>query len=99
MRMAQQMEIQPVITSVRRNWAQQSKLHENYRLGLSKFPANAPGDSAHQYGVAWDSWVPPADQEMWNRIRAHWGWKLYPHDEVHAEFPNWRAYISRLRLT
>lgn len=98
-RMAQRLNIRPQLTSVRRNWGEQEELYANYRRGLSKFPANPPGESPHQYGVAWDSSVPAVDQPMWDRIRAYYGWKLYPHDPVHAEFPNWREYRARLHLT
>lgn len=98
-RIAQRMNIRPRLTSVRRNWGEQEELYANYQRGLSQFPANAPGDSPHQYGVAWDSAVPAVDQAAWDRIRASLGWKLYPHDPVHAEFPNWRAYRQYLRLS
>lgn len=87
------------VTSVRRNWAEQQKLYDRFRSGLSKYPANPPGLSPHQYGVAWDSWVPPEQLELWNRIRAYFGWQLYPNDTVHAELPSWKQYLPRLRMT
>lgn len=99
MRIAQRLNIRPRVTSVRRSWGEQEELYANYQRGLSKFPANPPGDSPHQYGVAWDSVVPAQDQELWDQIRSSLGWKLYPHDPVHAEFPNWRQFKNALRLT
>lgn len=99
MALARQYGLNPTITSVRRNWAEQQKLYDRWNAGLSRWPANPPGLSPHQYGVAWDSSVPAHQQDLWNRIRAAMGWKLYAHDIVHAELPNWRAYIRQLRLT
>lgn len=97
--MAARAGIQVKVTSTRRNWAQQEELYSRYRAGLSSLPANPPGESPHQWGVAWDSSVPPHQQAAWDQIRAAIGWKLYPHDPVHAELPNWRAYKPRLSLT
>jgi hypothetical protein len=99
MRRAQRANIRPRVTSVRRNWGEQEELYANYQRGLSPFPANPPGESPHQYGVAWDSVVPAHDQPVWDQIRASVGWKLYPHDPVHAELPNWRTVKHYLRLT
>lgn len=98
-RTAQAYGIHPVVTSIRRNWAEQAKLYQDYRNGMRDLPANPPGMSAHQYGVAFDSVVPAKDQALWDAIRAHFGWKLYSNDPVHAEFPNWQAYRDQLRLT
>lgn len=98
-RRAQREGIRPRVTSVRRNWAQQEELYTAYRAGVARFPANPPGTSPHQYGVAWDSTVPAYQQAAWDKIRADLGWKLYPNDKVHAEYPNWRAYIHQLQLS
>lgn len=98
-RMAQAYGIKPTITSIRRNWAEQSKLYDEYISGLRTIPANPPGTSGHQYGVAFDSSVPPDQLQLWNAIRAHWGWKLYANDPVHAELPGWQNYTRFLKLT
>lgn len=99
MEMARAYGIEPQVTSVRRNWAQQERLYADFRAGVSRFPANPPGFSAHQYGVAFDSVVPDHQLALWNAIRAHFGWKLYANDPVHAEYPNWQRYKAYLTLT
>lgn len=99
MRRAASYNVHPVITSTRRTWGQQERLYANYLRGLSKYPANPPGQSAHQYGVAFDSVVPDPEWPLWNAIRASLGWKLYANDPVHAELPNWQSIATELRLT
>lgn len=99
LRMGQQLGLHPQITSVRRNWAEQEKLYHDFQHGLRQLPANPPGYSAHQYGVAWDSWVPDVELQLWNQVRGHFGWKLYPNDPVHAELPGWERVTKFLKLT
>lgn len=96
---AERLGIVPVIVSVRRNEVEQTKLYQNYLAGKSRWPANPPGDSAHQYGVAFDTTVPPAQQEAWNNIRRGFGWTVPPSDIPHAEFPNWRSVRSYLQYS
>jgi len=43
-----------VVTSARRSYAKQAKLRSDWERGLSKIPANRPGTSLHQYGLAFD---------------------------------------------
>jgi len=57
-KIANQFGITPVVTSIVRGWAEQLVLRQKWERGESQFPANRPGDSAHQYGLAFDSWVP-----------------------------------------
>lgn len=89
------------ITSVRRTWSEQATLYGRYRDALEngsfpsarvRYPANAPGDSAHQYGMAFDSTVPPELQPEWNWIRNAIGWSVPSNDAIHAELPGWRMY-------
>ena len=84
--------INPTVTSVYRGWAQQLKLRQRWESGLSKWPANRPGDSAHNYGFAFDSWVPDAQMPTWAAIREYVGWEVPPHDIIHAGLPGWRQY-------
>jgi len=81
----------PVVTSTRRNWAEQLRLREAWERGESKFPANRPGDSSHQYGLAFDSWVPDEDMACWVEIRQQVGLRVPAGDLIHAERPNWRS--------
>ena len=90
------------VASVRRTWNEQQYLYARYVACRNAgrfpspecpYPANAPGDSAHQYGLAWDSIVAPEHQTGWNEVRRWVGWKVYDHDAPHAELPGWRAVV------
>lgn len=59
-----------------------------------RFPANPPGLSAHEYGLAWDSVPPDGLMEWWVAVREYYGWRVPPNDPIHAEAPNWRAWLS-----
>ena len=82
----------PTVTSVFRGWAEQQALRSRWEQGLSRWPANRPGDSAHNFGWAFDSWVPEAQQAGWDQIRRYVGWEVPPHDYIHAQLPAWRQY-------
>lgn len=43
-----------VVTSARRSSAKQASLRAAYLTGKSKIPANRPGTSLHEYGLAFD---------------------------------------------
>jgi len=83
--------IVPVVTSVVRGWAEQLRLREKWERGESKFPANRPGDSAHQYGLAFDSYVPDEQMACWVEIRRLVGLRVPEGDLIHAERPEWRS--------
>ena len=90
------------VTSGKRSWASQVKLRKNYEACLARgefgktarcrFPANRPGDSAHNFGWAWDSTTEPAYQPWWNQVRSMAGFSVPGNDVIHAEVPNWRQY-------
>ena len=86
--------ITPVVTSVVRTWENQARLRARYEAGLSRFPANRPGDSSHQFGLSWDSWVPPAEMPLWIAIRRAVGWRVPSRDDIHGELTGWRAYVE-----
>jgi len=81
----------PVVTSIVRGWAEQLVLRQKWERGESQFPANKPGDSAHQYGLAFDSWVPDDQMECWVDIRRFVGLRVPEGDLIHAERPEWRS--------
>ena len=84
------------VISVRRQYADQMKLWQDYLAGRSRWPANPPGDSAHEYGVAFDATVPEGDYPRWFAIRKAYGWATFAGDPPHAEYPNWRAVRAYL---
>jgi len=90
-KVAQERGLNPVVTSTRRSWAEQLVLRKKWESGLSKFPANQPGDSAHQFGLAFDSWVPDEQMALWKLIRECVGLFVPAGDLIHAERPEWRS--------
>jgi len=86
--------INPRVTSVFRSWTEQAALRRRYEAGRSRFPANRPGDSSHNYGLSWDSVVPAAQFPTWIAIRRYVGWRVPNNDEIHGELPGWRGYVG-----
>lgn len=100
--------LKPQVTSVYRGMALQARLRANWercvdrglypspaqlQFGMScAYPANRPGDSGHNYGLAWDSWVPEEQMPTWVAIREWIGWRVPAHDRIHSELPEWRQY-------
>jgi hypothetical protein len=80
------------VTSTRRTWAEQSELYATYLAGKSLYPANQPGDSAHEFGLAWDSVVPDEFFPWWTYLRRLAGFEVFDTDRIHAQVPNWRQY-------
>lgn len=101
------------VTSGLRSWADQVKLRGRYEDCLQRgesvhpgnpnpacrFPANRPGDSAHNFGWAWDSWVPEQYREWWIELRKIAGFHVPANDWVHAEIPEWRQYGPQMKQT
>jgi len=83
----------PVVTSVWRSWAEQTVLRNKWEAGLSEFPANKPGESAHEHGLAFDSWVPDKEMGLWVSIRRGVGLRVPDGDLIHAERPEWRSTV------
>ncbi len=53
-RYGQRLDPRLVVTSARRSPSKQAQLYERYIRGQSKIPANRPGTSLHEYGLAFD---------------------------------------------
>lgn len=85
--------LSPELTSTCRSFQLQAELYRAYRSGASRYPANPPGESAHNYGLAWDSTVPPDQQAAWDQLRESIGWEVPPNDQIHAQVPGWRQYL------
>lgn len=82
----------------------QARLRQNYERCVASgrfpwadgchYPANRPGESAHNFGLAWDSQTEdPRYMGWWTRVRELAGFKVLPQDPPHAEYPGWRAYV------
>lgn len=92
------------VTSGFRSWEDQQRLRTNYEQCLAsgnygktqdcKYPANRPGDSSHNWGLGFDSWVPAEYQPAWTYIREAIGFRVPPNDVIHAELPGWRDYVQ-----
>jgi len=95
--------ISPTVTSTLRTFTNQARLRRNFESCLASgrfpsapnclFPANRPGDSAHNFGLAFDSVVPAAQQATWDAIRQWVGWRVPSNDRIHAELPGWRQFV------
>lgn len=94
------------VTSVYRPTSQQRELYEQYQACLragtfgtsrcpTRWPANPPGQSAHEYGLAWDSVAPEHAQAWWKSVREFAGFRVPANDVIHAEYPNWRDVVFR----
>jgi len=74
------------VTSARRSRREQEQLYRRYLKGQSRWPAARPGESLHETGRAWDSWVPRHAQGWWTAVRQALGFRVPAHDWPHAEF-------------
>jgi len=80
--------LQPRVTSTLRSHAEQKRLYRRFLAGQQGFPVAPPGQSAHEYGEAFDLVVSPmgalADVGYtWQQ----WGGGWNPADAVHFELP------------
>src|SRR5882762_6546943 len=81
--------LNPRVTSTRRSHAAQVRLYRRYLTGLSPLPAAPPGQSAHEYGYAFDMVVTPWEAledvgYTWEQWGGLWGGGV---DPVHFQFP------------
>lgn len=90
---AKQQGVPVTVTSTFRSVNQQRKLYTDYLNGQSRFPANPPGASAHNYGLAWDSVVADQFIDWWTRVREAFGFRVPANDWIHAEVPAWSQYV------
>jgi D-alanyl-D-alanine carboxypeptidase-like protein len=91
------------VVSGKRTTREQRRLWTNYqqcvatgRFGRTpecRYPANPPGESPHEFGLAWDSTVPEEYMDWWAAVRRYVGFHVIERDLPHAEVPNWRAYV------
>jgi hypothetical protein len=99
------------VTSTMRTWANQTQLRAQYEGCLAagetiapsnphpgcRYPANRPGDSSHNFGLAFDSVVPDAYWPWWIYLRKWAGFHVPDNDRIHAEVPSWRNFATQVR--
>lgn len=98
-------KLEPTVTSAYRSWEDQQRLYDARQrelacraatgkadCGIQSYPVNVPGDSAHNFGFAFDSVVPASSQALWDIIREAVGFRVPANDRIHAEVPDWRRY-------
>jgi len=78
--------LQPRVTSTLRSHAEQVRLYRRYLAGAAGFPVAPPGQSAHEYGFAFDMVVSPMEAladvgYTWQT----WGGGWNPGDAIHFE--------------
>ena len=78
----------PKVSSARRSHAQQALLYRRYLAGQSRFPAAPPGQSTHEFGLAFDLWVNDEAQladlgQVWQSMGGVWGGHFK--DPIHFE--------------
>lgn len=74
------------VTSVYRSKTEQRRLwHTRHR---NPYPVAPPGQSAHEYGLAWDMVGPPQLLEQAGRVWNAWGGRWSPADPIHFEGPS-----------
>jgi len=82
---ARQYQLKPRVTSTFRTLREQERLYEDYRRGVSKYPAAPPGQSQHNYGLAFD--MTAQDLEWLGAVWKHWGGYWTSRDPVHFGAP------------
>lgn len=86
-RALQQAGIQVTVTSAFRSTAEQRKLYDRFKRGLSKYPAARPGQSTHGTGYAFDLHLdPPLYNEagaLWEGLGLTWGGRF--NDRIHFD--------------
>jgi len=93
-RVARSQGFQVRITSGWRSYATQAKLYNDYVRGVAHYPANPPGQSKHEKGLALDilSTNTEALVNLLTSVGLAWAG---PADPIHFEIPSGQAAISR----
>lgn len=76
--------LEPRVTSVFRGWDKQRMLRERWERGESRYYAARPGESKHQYGLAFDMVTRDntALGNLWKQMGGKWWASDAPHFEV-----------------
>lgn len=91
------------VVSGRRTFDEQAALRRNFEQCVAtgrfpsgpdcRFPANRPGESAHNFGLAFDSVVPDQFMPWWVALRRSAGFEVLDNDLPHAQYPSWRDFV------
>lgn len=71
------------VTSVYRSKSEQIRLWNNRHN--NPYPVAPPGQSLHEYGLAWDMVGPPELLEQAGQVWNSWGGHWSPADRIHFE--------------
>ncbi len=82
----------PRVTSTRRSHSEQGRLYRSYLAGKNPYPVAPPGESAHEFGYAFDLAISPmtdANLRDLGQVWTGWGgvWGGVFDDPIHFEFP------------
>lgn len=81
------------ITSVYRSIQEQRALYLKRQAGQHPYPVAPPGASAHNFGMAWDSYVQPEHQDDWDAIRRWVGFYVPENDRIHGAVYHWHQHV------
>src|SRR5260370_7963043 len=82
----------PRVTSTRRSHSEQGRLYRSYLAGKNPYPVAPPGESAHEFGYAFDLAISPMTDANLRDLGQVWtGWggacgRVFD-DPIHFQFP------------
>lgn len=78
---ARQYRLNPQVTSTYRSIAEQTDLYQKHLRGEHPYPVAPPGQSMHNYGLAFD--VVSLDNAWLGEVWRHWGGSWSAADDIH----------------
>ena len=81
MDVASQYGLRPQVTSTYRSFDEQRRLYERWLAGQHNYPVASPGNSLHNYGLAFD--LVSRDNAWLGAVWTAWGGQWSPTDSVH----------------
>jgi len=91
--LAQRAGVGPRITSTLRSHSAQARLYRRFQRGQNQYPVAPPGQSAHEFGYAFDMVViGPENQADLGQVWTSWG-GVYggTADPIHFEYPGFSS--------
>src|SRR6266571_678409 len=62
----------PRVTSTRRSHSEQGRLYRSYLAGKNPYPVAPPGESAHEFGYAFDLAISPMTIQTFRNLGQVW---------------------------